>query len=110
MLDFRRMNDRARFPVFSICASTCRTAEISLNFFVNRPVEISRTNIGIQHGLIVIEFFRAGRGLGQARPDRPDRALGNGWRYGRGRRRLIAAAKSKCGNKNPDQPGRDAAK
>ena len=108
MLDFRRMNDRACFPVLSICASVCRAAEISLNFLVNRPVEISRTDIGMEHGLIVVEFFRAGRAFGQARPDRPARALGNGWRYGRGCHGSIAAAKSKSGEENPDQPGGDA--
>ena len=99
MLDFRRMNDRVRFAIFPVRASACRTGKIGLDFFVNRAVKISGAHIGIEHGLVLCEFFCAGRVLGQGWPHRARRALGNRVRDRRPRRRLITAAKGDCGKK-----------
>ena len=104
MLDFRRMHDRARFAILSIRAGVCRTAHIDLDFIIDGAVEISRADVGIKQGLVVIEFFRAGSVLGQAWPGRPNRGLGNRCRYGPHSRSLIASAKTKCGKENSNEP------
>ena len=103
MLDFGRVHDRARFAILSIRAGVCRAAHIDLDFVIDGAVEISRADVGVKQGLIVIEFFRAGRILGQAWPGRPGRGLGNRRGYGHHSRRLSAATKTKCGKEKPTE-------
>src|ERR1700757_2808625 len=94
VLDFRGTNDCVRFAVLPICASVRCLGETGLDLIVDGTVEISSAHIGIEHGLVLREFFCAGRVLRQARPCRPGRSPGNRNRDGSGGPGMIAAAKS----------------
>jgi len=83
-----------------------RAAEIGLDLIVHRPVDISSPDVGVKHGLIVVELIGAGGTLGQFRPVRWSRCLGRDSRDGRGGARgLIAATEGYRGEKNPRRNG-----
>ena len=102
MLYFRRTNNRPRLAIMTRRAFIGRAAEIGLDLIVHRPVDISSVDVGVKHGLIVVEILGAGGALGQIRPVRRNRRLGRHSRDWRGGARgLIAAAEGYRGEKNP---------
>jgi hypothetical protein len=102
MLYFRRTNNRPRLAIVTRRAFIGRAAQIGLDLIVHRPVDISSVDVGVKHGLIVVEILGAGGALGQIRPVRRNRRLGRHSRDWRGGARgLIAATGGYCGEKNP---------
>src|ERR1019366_4977090 len=94
VLQFRGADHGTRFAVLAGRARIGGGNQLGLDLIIDRPVDISRADIGVKNGLIMGELIGASGAVGQFRPVRRSRGLRRRRSDRRGRARgLIAAAK-----------------